>query len=55
LPTQSAMVGYCKVMAYSQSRLRGRLSYRQTSQGHITQSVVLMAYGNKRLIQPSSD
>ena len=23
LPTQSAIVGYCKVMAYSQSRLRG--------------------------------
>src|SRR5471032_863613 len=50
LPTQSAMVGYCKVMAYSQSRLRGRPSYRQTLAGHITQSAVLMAYGNKRMI-----
>jgi hypothetical protein len=47
LPTQSAMVGYCKVMAYSQSRLRGGLSYRQTFPGHITQSAVLMVYGNK--------
>jgi len=41
-------VGYCKVMAYSQSGLRGRLSYRQTWRGHITQSVMVMAYGNKR-------
>src|SRR5471030_565624 len=48
LPTQSAMVGYCKVMAYSQSRLRGRPSYRERLAGHITQSVVLIAYGNKR-------
>src|SRR5471030_2191248 len=51
LPTQSAMVGYCKVMVYSQSRLRGRLSYRQTLAGHITQSAVLMAYGNKGLMR----
>ena len=36
-------------MAYSQSRLRGRLSYRQTFPGHITQSVVLMVYGNKQI------
>src|SRR5450830_524497 len=47
LPTQSAMVGYCKVMAYSQSRLRGLTSYRQTSALHITQSMVLMAYRYK--------
>src|SRR3546814_15495489 len=35
-------------MAYSQSGLQGRLSYRQTLPGHITQSVVVMAYGNKQ-------
>src|SRR5450830_492957 len=49
LPTQSAIVGYCKVMAYSQSRLRGRTSYRESLARHITQSAVLMAYRNKRV------